>query len=106
AGQGAGSGTGPLGAGSGTGQYGQAENSPDLAISDPSPLPVPISDLSPLPVQDVIHVTVDEGPEGLPRVTYELDAAALQRIAETHLGKTILISNREEWSDAQIIAAY
>ena len=57
-------------------------------------------------LQDVIQVTVDEGPEGLPRVTYELNAAALQRVAETHLGKTILISNRKEWSDAQIIAAY
>src|SRR5208282_3690667 len=57
-------------------------------------------------LQDVIQVTVDEGPEGLPRVTYELNAAALQRVAETHLGKTILISNREEWSDEQIIEAY
>ena len=57
-------------------------------------------------LQDVIQVTVDEGPEGLPRVTYELNAAALQRVAETHLGKTILISNRKEWSDAQIIEAY
>ena len=39
-------------------------------------------------------------------MTYELNAAALQRVAETHLGKTILISNRKEWSDAQIIEAY
>jgi hypothetical protein len=54
----------------------------------------------------LIRVTVDEGPEGLPEVTYELDAAALQRIAETHLGKTILISNRKEWSDQRIIEAY
>jgi hypothetical protein len=57
-------------------------------------------------LQDVIHVTVDQGPEGLPRVTYELDAAALHRVAETHLGKTILISNRKEWSDERIIEAY
>jgi transposase len=54
----------------------------------------------------VIHVTVDEGPEGLPQVTYELDAAVPQRIAETRLGKTILISNRKEWSDDRIIEAY
>jgi transposase len=57
-------------------------------------------------LEEVIHVTVDEGPEGLPQVTYELDAAALQRIAETRLGKTILISNRKEWSDDRIIEAY
>ena len=30
----------------------------------------------------------------------------MQRVAETHLGKTILISNRKEWSDEQIIEAY
>jgi transposase len=57
-------------------------------------------------LQDVIQVTVDEGPEGLPQVTYEHDAAALRRIAETHLGKTILISNRKEWSDERVIEAY
>ena len=58
-------------------------------------------------LQDVIQVTVDEGPQGLPRVIYGAPMPlALQRVAETHLGKTILISNRKEWSDAQIIAAY
>jgi transposase len=57
-------------------------------------------------LQEVIHVTVDEGPEGLPRVAYGIDADALHRIAETHLGKTILISNRKEWSDERIIEAY
>jgi transposase len=57
-------------------------------------------------LQDVIKVIVDEGPEGVPRVAYELDADALHRIAETNLGKTILISNRKEWSDERIIEAY
>jgi transposase len=57
-------------------------------------------------LEDAIPVTVDEGPEGLPQVTYDLDAAALQRIAETRLGKTILISNRKEWTDERIIEAY
>ena len=57
-------------------------------------------------LKNVIQVTVDEGPEGLPRVAYGRDAAALRRITETHLGKTILISNRKEWSDDRIIEAY
>lgn len=57
-------------------------------------------------LQDVIQVTIDEGPEGLPRVAYVIDADALCRIAETNLGKTILISNRMEWSDERIIEAY
>jgi transposase len=57
-------------------------------------------------LRDVIHVTVDEGPEGLLRVAYELNTDALHWIAETSLGKTILISNRMEWSDDRIIEAY
>jgi len=57
-------------------------------------------------LKDVIQVTVGEGPEGLSQVAYVIDTDALHRIAETHLGKTILISNRKEWSDERIIEAY
>jgi transposase len=57
-------------------------------------------------LREVIQVTVQEDPRGLPRVAYELDADALHRIAQTHLGKTILISNRMEWTDERIIEAY
>ncbi|HSQ57765.1 MAG TPA: hypothetical protein VLM40_18730 [Gemmata sp.] len=39
-------------------------------------------------------------------MTYGIDADALDRIAEAHLGKTILISNRAEWTDERIIEAY
>ncbi len=39
-------------------------------------------------------------------MAYDIDTNALNRIAETHLGKTILISNRAEWSDERIIEAY
>jgi transposase len=57
-------------------------------------------------LKDVIRVTIDDDPKGHPRLTYDLDTDALSRIAEAHLGKTILISNRAEWSDDRIIAAY
>lgn len=57
-------------------------------------------------LSDVIRVTLDEGPQGVPRLAYALDSDALHRIAQTHLGKTILISNRAEWSDERIIGAY
>lgn len=57
-------------------------------------------------LHEVIQVTVQEDAQGLPRVAYELDTAALHRIAQTHLGKTILISNREEWTDDRIMEAY
>jgi transposase len=57
-------------------------------------------------LRDVIRVTPNPGADGLPQLAYVLDTQALHRIAETHLGKTILISNRPEWSDEQIITAY
>jgi transposase len=57
-------------------------------------------------LRDVIRVTIEEGAEGLPQLVYAIDAEALHRITETHLGKTILISNRKEWSDERIITAY
>ena len=57
-------------------------------------------------LKDVIAVTVEEGPADVPKLHYALDADALHRVSRTHLGKTILISNRAEWSDERIIEAY
>jgi transposase len=57
-------------------------------------------------LRDVIRVTIDVGAAGLPQVAWLIETQALHRIAETHLGKTILISNREEWPDERIIGAY
>ena len=57
-------------------------------------------------LKEVIRVTIDDDPKGHPRLTYGLDTDALSRIAEAHLGKTILISNRAEWADERIIVAY
>lgn len=57
-------------------------------------------------LKDVIQLTIEDDPKGQPRLTYNLDTDALNRIAERRLGKTILISNRAEWSDERIIEAY
>jgi transposase len=57
-------------------------------------------------LKEVIQITIEDDPKGHPQLTYAIDTNALNRIAETHLGKTILISNRAEWSDEQIIEAY
>ncbi len=53
-----------------------------------------------------MQVTTADGPKGHFQLTYNIDTDALNRIAETHLGKTILISNRKEWSDERIIEGY
>ena len=49
-------------------------------------------------------MTVDE--QALPRLKYEVDTKALDRLTNTYLGKNILITNREEWSEEKIILAY
>jgi transposase len=54
----------------------------------------------------LLPCTISSGVQGLPQLSYTIDAAALQKVAETSLGKTILISGREEWTDDRIIAAY
>jgi transposase len=56
-------------------------------------------------LRDVIQVTLEAGDTGLPQLAYIIATAMLHQIAETHLGKAILISNRKEWSDEQIIRA-
>src|SRR5262249_31730722 len=62
--------------------------------------------LRPQHLRDVIPVALEVDGRGLPQLSYGIDTAALHRIAQTHLGKTILISNRKEWSDESIIRAY
>ena len=57
-------------------------------------------------LKDVIRVTIEDDSKGHPQLTYVIDTNAMNHIAETHLGKTILISNRAEWSDERIIEAY
>jgi transposase len=56
-------------------------------------------------LKEAIRVRLEDK-EGHPQLAYEIEKNALERIAETHLGKTILVSNRAEWSDDRIIEAY
>jgi transposase len=57
-------------------------------------------------LKDAIQVTVESDTKGHPQLNFVVAGDALDRIAETHLGKTILISNRAEWTDERIIEAY
>lgn len=57
-------------------------------------------------LKQVIEVTIDAVAGGLPRLAYAINTQVLQQVAETSLGKTILISNRDEWHAERIIEAY
>jgi transposase len=54
----------------------------------------------------VIHTRVWVADDGIPRLEYWVDGPALDHLCATYLGKNILITNREEWTDEQIIRAY
>ena len=56
-------------------------------------------------MKDVIRVEVTDN-NGVPRLAYEIDADALANLADTHLGKNILVTNRDEWTDDKVIQGY
>jgi transposase len=56
-------------------------------------------------MKDVIRVDVTDK-NGVPHLAYEIDAIALAHLADTHLGKNILVTNRDEWANDKIIQGY
>jgi transposase len=57
-------------------------------------------------MKQVIKTTAREGPRRIPHLEYAIDSAALNELADTHLGKNIVITNWERWNDSRIIEAY
>jgi len=61
--------------------------------------------LSPQFMNFLIAVKVEEE-NGLPRLRYEVNHSALQRLCDERLGKTLLVSDRLDWTDQQVVEAY
>lgn len=57
-------------------------------------------------LKEIITYQVKQEGEKVPTLTYKIDSEAIERIADTYLGKNILITSRKEWSNEQIITAY
>ena len=57
-------------------------------------------------LKEVIATDIREGKEGIPELEHTVDSVALADLADTYLGKNIIISNRESWDDSKIIEAY
>jgi transposase len=49
-------------------------------------------------------VTLDAG--GVPQLSYQAPASAQEKLKDTYLGKTLLITGHQSWTDAQVIRAY
>ena len=56
-------------------------------------------------MKDLFVVTVEER-DGLPWVTYRFDQRAWSRLQKTLLGKTLLFTDNDAWSDAEIVRGY
>ena len=61
--------------------------------------------LSPQFMKDLFEYKVEEE-KGLPRLQYSLNHAALERLTQTRLGRTVLVSDRREWKPQEVINAY
>ena len=57
-------------------------------------------------MKQVITTTVRKGKREIPELEYIIDPTALSNLADTYLGKNILISNQESWENTKIIKAY
>jgi len=59
-------------------------------------------------LKQIVTVTIQagEGKKPVARLEYKTDAAAQEEIFNTYLGKNILISSHEDWSNEKIISAY
>jgi len=54
----------------------------------------------------IIKVTIMKSSDDIPRLEYAIDADAVHEIADTRLGKNIIITSRKDWDDERIILTY
>lgn len=57
-------------------------------------------------LRQLVQTTVSLNSAGMPQLSYQARAAAQQKLKDTYLGKTLLITGHQEWTDAQVIRAY
>lgn len=57
-------------------------------------------------LKGVIDVKIDEATDGNLRMEYGINTEKLQQVADTYLGKNILITNRADWDNVKVIKAY
>ena len=57
-------------------------------------------------LSQLVRTTITRAQAGVPQLVYQIDPLAQQKLADTHLGKTILVTGHQEWTDTQVIRAY
>jgi transposase len=57
-------------------------------------------------MKQLFHAEVRSGPDKLPVLSWRFDDEAWKTLQKTLLGRTILFTDRDGWTDAQIVLAY
>ena len=57
-------------------------------------------------LRQLVQTTVTLNSAAVPQLSYQAAPAAQQKLRDTYLGKTLLITDHKEWSDVQVIRAY
>jgi len=57
-------------------------------------------------LRQLVEITVTLNSAAVPQLAYQAGEAAQQKLRDTYLGKTLLITAHQQWSDAQVIRAY
>ena len=57
-------------------------------------------------MEDLFRITIERRGRALPTLRFRFDARAWERLDRTLLGKTLLFTDRHEWSDEDIVKAY
>lgn len=57
-------------------------------------------------LRQLVQITVTLNSGAVPQLSYQAAPAAQQKLRDTYLGKTLLITDHKEWSDVQVIRAY
>jgi len=57
-------------------------------------------------LKSIITCTVEKGDKNVPQLAYDIDSEVLNKLSDTSLGKNIIVTDREHWSNDQIIVAY
>ncbi len=57
-------------------------------------------------MKSIIKYTVQKDRHDIPQLAYDIDHDVMNQLSDTYLGKNIIITDRAQWNDDQIILAY
>jgi transposase len=57
-------------------------------------------------LRQLVATTITLNARSVPQLSYEAPVSAQEKLKDTYLGKTLLVTAQQQWTDAQVIRAY